>query len=74
METNGSKHTSGTVVAPELPPANIGKTASAETSRREQTEGLRGEISRLRGEVEDLREQQRALQHDPHSEDSDPGK
>jgi membrane fusion protein, multidrug efflux system len=73
METNGSKHTSGTVVAPELPPANIGKTASAETSRREQTEGLRGEISRLRGEVEDLREQQRALQHDPHSEDSDPG-
>jgi hypothetical protein len=23
MEMNGSKHTSGTVVAPELPPANI---------------------------------------------------
>jgi hypothetical protein len=38
MEMNGSKHTIGAVVALEMPLANIDQTASAGTSRREQTE------------------------------------
>ncbi|HTT77344.1 MAG TPA: HlyD family secretion protein [Candidatus Binataceae bacterium] len=70
MEMNGSKHTNDTVVAPEPPPANIDKAASAETFRREQTDDLRKEVSQLRLEVEELLEQQRALQRIPLSHDT----
>jgi hypothetical protein len=70
MEMNGFKHANGTVVVPEPPPANIDKAASAETSRREQTDDLREEVSRLRLEVEGLLERQQALQRTPLSNDT----
>jgi hypothetical protein len=67
VEMNGFNHANGIVVAPQPPPANIDKAASAETSRREQTNDLREEVSQLRLEVEGLLERQQALQRTPLS-------
>jgi membrane fusion protein (multidrug efflux system) len=70
MEMNGFKHASGTVVVQEPTPANMDKTASAETLGREQTNDLREEVNHLRLEVEELLERQRALQRTPLSNDT----
>jgi membrane fusion protein, multidrug efflux system len=67
MKMNGFDHPNGPVLVQQLPPANIEKAASADTSGSERQDDLREEVSQLRLEVEDLLERQRALQRTPLS-------